>query len=140
MPRPSRRTPRAPSLPQEAFESRIETSALINALDWKALTEVPAGGGAGILATMKFAQLMVLICLAGGVLGCGQKGPLVMPDAQKHKRTVPTPPGTQTKPVSGSGATAPAPEGAGSAASPAPPAPAIPTTPSTPPSANLTHP
>ncbi len=53
---------------------------------------------------MKFAQLLVLICLAGGVLGCGQKGPLVMPDAQKHKRSIPAAPGAPAKPASGSGA------------------------------------
>jgi predicted small lipoprotein YifL len=93
---------------------------LTNAFDWQALTEVPAAtasGGAGILAIMKFSQLLLLICLTGGVLGCGQKGPLVMPDAQKqkHKRTAPTAP-----------------------AAPAAPAPA-PTTPSTPPTANSTH-
>src|SRR6202046_5843939 len=97
---------------------------------------------------MKFAQLMLLICLAGGVLGCGQKGPLVMPDAQKHKRTIPTLPGAPAKPASGSGAATPAPQGSGSS-SPAPPAPApapVPaplpasTTPSTPPTADSTHP
>ncbi|MEO7206314.1 MAG: lipoprotein [Steroidobacteraceae bacterium] len=104
------------------------------------MTEVPAATGsacAGILAMMKFVQLLLLICLAGGVLGCGQKGPLVMPDAQQHKRTVPTAPGAPAKPASGE--TSPAPAGAGAATSPAPPAPA-PTAPSTPPTADTTHP
>ena len=81
-----------------------------------ALTEVPAqtaGAGAGILAIMKFVQLLALLFVAGGIFGCGQKGPLVMPDAQKHKRTVPTLPGAPAKPANGS--TAPT-------ASPAPPA------------------
>ncbi|HTC39242.1 MAG TPA: lipoprotein, partial [Steroidobacteraceae bacterium] len=62
---------------------------------------------------MKFVQLLLLVCLAGGVLGCGQKGPLVMPDAQKHKRTIPTLPGAKPKPASESGAATPAPEDAG---------------------------
>ncbi|HEX3398087.1 MAG TPA: lipoprotein [Steroidobacteraceae bacterium] len=96
---------------------------------------------------MKFAQQLLLVCLAGVVLGCGQKGPLVMPDAQKHKRTIPTLPGAPAKPASGSGAAAPAPEGAGSTNGPAPPPPApapatpapAPTSPSTPPPSDLTH-
>ena len=37
---------------------------------------------------MKFAPFLLLACLAGGILGCGKKGPLMLPDAQKHKRTV----------------------------------------------------
>ncbi|HEX3948523.1 MAG TPA: lipoprotein [Steroidobacteraceae bacterium] len=68
---------------------------------------------------MKFVQLLALIFLAGEALGCGQKGPLVMPDAQKHKRIVPTLPGAPAKPANGSTASpAPAP------VAPAPPAPA----------------
>jgi predicted small lipoprotein YifL len=51
---------------------------------------------------MKFVQLLALLLVAGGIFGCGQKGPLVMPDAQKHKRTVPTLPGAPAKPASGS--------------------------------------
>jgi predicted small lipoprotein YifL len=70
---------------------------------------------------MKFAQQLLLIGLAGAVLGCGQKGPLVMPDAQKHKRTIPTLPGAPAKPAAGGNASA-APQGSGAATSPAPPA------------------
>ncbi|MDP9089423.1 MAG: lipoprotein [Pseudomonadota bacterium] len=40
---------------------------------------------------MKIVRLLVIVWLAGGVLACGQKGPLLMPDAQKHKRTISTP-------------------------------------------------
>jgi len=47
---------------------------------------------------MKPARPWVLICLAGVLFGCGQKGPLVMPDAQKHKRSIPAPPATTPKP------------------------------------------
>jgi predicted small lipoprotein YifL len=54
---------------------------------------------------MKIAQLAVLICLTGTILACGQKGALVMPDQQKHKRVIPTPPAA--KPANGA-ATAPA--------------------------------
>lgn len=36
-----------------------------------------------------------MLCLA--LLGCGQKGPLVLPDAPKHKRTIPALP-QPTKP------------------------------------------
>lgn len=51
---------------------------------------------------MKIAQLSVLLCLSVIALGCGQKGPLVLPDAPKHKKTLPRaqPPATpdDTKP------------------------------------------
>ncbi|MHB8475095.1 MAG: LPS translocon maturation chaperone LptM [Steroidobacteraceae bacterium] len=36
---------------------------------------------------MKIVRLWLLLCLAGILTGCGQKGPLVQPDAPKHKRT-----------------------------------------------------
>jgi predicted small lipoprotein YifL len=77
---------------------------------------------------MKIAQLMVLVCLAGGVLACGQKGPLMMPDAQKHKRTVPSLPSAPKS------TTRPAPAGPPPATSPAPAAPptASPSTPAPP--------
>jgi predicted small lipoprotein YifL len=42
-------------------------------------------------AGMKIARLWVLVCLAGMVVGCGQKGPLVLPDTPKHKKVVPAP-------------------------------------------------
>jgi len=67
---------------------------------------------------MKFAGPWVFICLAGLLSGCGQKGPLVMPDAQKHKRSIPAPP-APAKSTSRDAATAPAPD---AAATPAPPA------------------
>src|SRR5450631_1566436 len=93
---------------------------------------------------MKFVQLLLAVCVAGSMLGCGQKGPLVMPDAQKHKRTVPSIPGAPAKPAIGGGTARPAPEGAGTATSPAPPAstpPAsAPPVPSNPPPADLSNP
>ncbi|HSZ10283.1 MAG TPA: lipoprotein [Steroidobacteraceae bacterium] len=82
---------------------------------------------------MKIAPFTLSICLAGALLACGQKGPLVMPDAQKHKRTIPTLPGA--KPTGGSDtpkpasadetATTPAPP----TAAPAPPSPSTPAPP-----------
>jgi predicted small lipoprotein YifL len=88
---------------------------------------------------MKIAQLIVALSLAAGLPACGQKGPLVMPDAQKHKRTIPSLPGGSAKPAEG--APAPAPSG-GSATSPPPPASApppagTPSPQSTPPAAPL---
>jgi len=75
---------------------------------------------------MKISQLMVIVC-AGALLACGQKGPLVMPDAQKHKRTIPSLPGTAKPAPSGGGATSPAPPAPASPApAPASPAPATP--------------
>jgi predicted small lipoprotein YifL len=40
---------------------------------------------------MKIARLWVPLCLAGMVVGCGQKGPLVLPDTPKHKKVMPGP-------------------------------------------------
>jgi len=57
---------------------------------------------------MKPARPWVLICVAGVLFGCGQKGPLVMPDAQKHKRSIPAPPASR-KPGSEGGANGAAP-------------------------------
>jgi predicted small lipoprotein YifL len=71
---------------------------------------------------MKIAPFMLSVCLAGALLACGQKGPLVMPDAQKHKRTIPTLPGAPAKPTGGS-TPKPAPSD-GTATTPASPAPA----------------
>ena len=40
-----------------------------------------------ILCGMRTERLLVVACLAGILLGCGQKGPLVLPDAQHpHKK------------------------------------------------------
>jgi len=60
---------------------------------------------------MKIVRLWIAVCLAGLVVGCGQKGPLMLPDSPKHKKTVSSP-RTPTPPAP----TAPAPT------SPAPPA------------------
>ncbi|HEY2676152.1 MAG TPA: lipoprotein [Steroidobacteraceae bacterium] len=50
---------------------------------------------------MKIAQLGVLLCLTEIMLGCGQKGPLVLPDAPpKHKRVIPAPPAAKPAPTS----------------------------------------
>lgn len=40
---------------------------------------------------MKIVRFWVFACLAGMVIGCGQKGPLVLPDTPKHKKVVPAP-------------------------------------------------
>jgi predicted small lipoprotein YifL len=40
---------------------------------------------------MTLARLLIPICIAGLIAGCGQKGPLVHPDAPKHKKVVPAP-------------------------------------------------
>jgi predicted small lipoprotein YifL len=74
---------------------------------------------------MKIAQLIAAFSLTAGLLACGQKGPLVMPDAQKHKRTIPSLPGAPAKPSEGTAV--PAPSG-GSATSPPPPSSAPPPT------------
>jgi predicted small lipoprotein YifL len=39
---------------------------------------------------MNVARPLVIFCLGFGILGCGQKGPLVLPDAPKHKRVIPS--------------------------------------------------
>jgi predicted small lipoprotein YifL len=57
---------------------------------------------------MKMAQLIGVVCVAA-LVACGQKGPLVMPDAQKHKRTIPTLPGAPAKPASDNATATPAP-------------------------------
>ena len=77
----------------KASEFLIRTCRLCIAIDRNAMTEVPGylKRHGGILIFMKIARLLVIVWLAGGMLACGQKGPLVMPDAQKHKRTIPTP-------------------------------------------------
>jgi predicted small lipoprotein YifL len=69
---------------------------------------------------MKNAHLAVVICLGGILLGCGQKGPLVMPDAQKHKRTVPAPPSAPAKPASGGDGSSAAPSAPNATSSPTP--------------------
>ena len=40
---------------------------------------------------MKISRMWIVLCLAGIVAGCGQKGPLVHPDTPKHKKVAPTP-------------------------------------------------
>jgi predicted small lipoprotein YifL len=37
------------------------------------------------------ARLFISVCMACLIAGCGQKGPLVHPDAPKHKKVVPSP-------------------------------------------------
>jgi len=67
---------------------------------------------------MKKVHIGVLICLAGAMLGCGQKGPLVMPDAPKHKRDILAPAAAPAGPTttSASPTTVPAPAAAPPAA------------------------
>ena len=49
---------------------------------------------------MKIVRLWLPLCLAGILAGCGQKGPLVLPDAPKHKKTTPTRPNAAPRPAS----------------------------------------
>ncbi|HWY94798.1 MAG TPA: lipoprotein [Steroidobacteraceae bacterium] len=74
---------------------------------------------------MRIVRLWVPVCLAGLVVACGQKGPLVLPDTPKHKKTVSSP-RTPTAPVPTAPVpTAPAPTTpapTAPAAAPAPPA------------------
>jgi predicted small lipoprotein YifL len=56
--------------------------------------EVPAERlrrGTRYTARMKIAPLWLSLCVAGMLVACGQKGPLVHPDAPKHKRVAPSP-------------------------------------------------
>jgi predicted small lipoprotein YifL len=60
---------------------------------------------------MNTARLCILAILAAPVLGCGQKGPLVLPDAQHtHKKvkfpSTKTPPATPPAPATAPGAPA----------------------------------
>ena len=76
----------------------------------------------GILTSMKVVRLWVPICVAGMMLGCGQKGPLLLPDAHKHKRVIPRPPATPaTSAAPATSATTGTPNG--NAAAPSDPAP-----------------
>jgi predicted small lipoprotein YifL len=61
---------------------------------------------------MNTARLWILAILAASVLGCGQKGPLVLPDAQHtHKKvkfpSPKTPSAAPAAPASAPGAAAP---------------------------------
>ncbi|HEY4444534.1 MAG TPA: lipoprotein [Steroidobacteraceae bacterium] len=83
---------------------------------------------------MKIVRLWIPVCLAGLVVACGQKGPLVLPDAPKHKKAVPSPrapatPAPTTPAPTTPGPTTPAPT-TPAPATPAPTTPA-PTTPAT---------
>ncbi|MEP6883547.1 MAG: lipoprotein [Gammaproteobacteria bacterium] len=40
---------------------------------------------------MKPARLLITLCVAILIAGCGQKGPLVRPDAPKHKKVILSP-------------------------------------------------
>jgi predicted small lipoprotein YifL len=52
----------------------------------------------------------IIVALGGLLLACGQKGPLVLPDAPKHKRTVP-PLASPAKPNGSSAPSSPNPAG-----------------------------
>jgi predicted small lipoprotein YifL len=55
------------------------------------------------------AHLGILVGLTAFVAGCGQKGPLVLPDTPKHKKVAPaTPTGAPTPPPAATPATSPA--------------------------------
>jgi predicted small lipoprotein YifL len=56
---------------------------------------------------MKVVRLWLPLCLAGILLGCGQKGPLVQPDTPKHKKAAPSPPAAAAPARPASGAPAP---------------------------------
>jgi predicted small lipoprotein YifL len=81
---------------------------------------------------MKKARLWVLAILVASVLGCGQKGPLVLPDAQHtHKKVkFPSPKTPSAAPAAPASASAgPAPEAAAPQAAPGPAAPGSNSTP-----------
>jgi predicted small lipoprotein YifL len=61
----------------------------------------------------------IIVALGGLLLACGQKGPLVLPDAPKHKRTVP-PLASPVKPIGSGAPSAPNPASAPSAPATAP--------------------
>jgi predicted small lipoprotein YifL len=71
----------------------------------------PGPPAAGILKIMKCLQRgTIIVALGGLLLACGQKGPLLLPDAPKHKRTVP-PLASPVKPNGSSAPSAPNPAG-----------------------------
>jgi len=76
--------------------------------DRPAPPEVPAKlprCGTRYTPAMRIAHLWILVSLTALLAGCGQKGPLVLPDAPKHKKAVPvTPAGAPAPPAT---ATAP---------------------------------
>jgi predicted small lipoprotein YifL len=80
---------------------------------------------------MKMLRLLVLLALtAEAVAGCGQKGPLVLPDAQHPRKKVKFPAAPKTAAPAASTETAPSAPAGPAPASPAPagqaPAPATP--------------
>jgi predicted small lipoprotein YifL len=65
---------------------------------------------------MKVVRLWLPLCCAGMLVGCGQKGPLVLPDAPKHKKVrAPAAPAPAKPPATAPPATGPA---TGAASSP----------------------
>jgi predicted small lipoprotein YifL len=81
---------------------------------------------------MRIFRVWVLLALAAAAVACGQKGPLVLPDAQHPRKKVkfPAVPKPQLPPAPSAPAVAPE-AGAGGAPNPAPPE-AAPETDSTP--------
>ena len=78
---------------------------------------------------MRNLLIVGLICASGLLAACGQKGPLVLPDAQKHKPTTVDPskpltaaPAAPTSPTSPTSPAAPAAPAAPASTAPAPPA------------------
>jgi predicted small lipoprotein YifL len=68
---------------------------------------------------MKIVHLWVALCLAGLLVGCGQKGPLVLPDAPKpHKRLLSSPKPASQPPAAKPDPAAPSPGGPGAGAPP----------------------
>jgi predicted small lipoprotein YifL len=71
---------------------------------------------------MRTLRLMMLVSLTGAVLGCGQKGPLVLPDAQHPRKQigVSRPPAAKPAPAPAPATPAPAPSPPAGAPAPAP--------------------
>jgi hypothetical protein len=70
---------------------------------------------------MKIVRLWLPVCCAGMLVGCGQKGPLVLPDAPKHKKALPpAAPPPATPPAATPPTTAPpaAPQATGATSNP----------------------
>jgi predicted small lipoprotein YifL len=78
-------------------------------------------------AMKSLASACFVVYVAGTLAACGQKGPLVLPDAPKRKHAIPSLPNS-AKP-NGAENASPAPAESGPATSPAPPSSTAPATP-----------
>jgi predicted small lipoprotein YifL len=66
------------------------------------------------------ARLWIPVFAAGMIVGCGQKGPLVLPDAPKHKKVMVPSPRSTPSPAPAPGNATPGPTPSGTPATDAP--------------------